>query len=122
MHCRVPIAKRTTGAISVRSGLLSRRGGDVRSSRSSRVVICATQRSTKPPSMQPSATELESLERLSTIVPDTLLLREVSTLGKPKAASVSPRILASILASQGNFPVYEASLWEESTQTGVMAA
>jgi len=60
--------------------------------------------------MRPSATELESLERLSTIVPDTLLMREVSSLGQPKAASVTPRILSNILSSQASFPVYKNAI------------
>lgn len=78
--------------------------------RRQRNVVWAVQKSVKPPSMQPSATELESLERLSTVVPDTLLMREITSLGKPKAASVTPRILSSILSNPSSFPVYKVEL------------
>eukprot|EP00210_Caulerpa_lentillifera_P002460 g2358.t1 len=83
-----------------------RRGGLSIETRS-RVVRCRAQRSTKPPSMRPSATELESLERLSTVVPDTILQKEVSLLDKPKAATVSAGVLISILNSQTSFPEYK---------------
>lgn len=61
----------------------------------------------KPPSMKPSATELESLEEMSTVVPDTLILEEVSEVEKPKAATVSPGVLAGILSSPSGLRPYK---------------
>lgn len=65
--------------------------------------------------MRPSATELESLERLSMVVPDTWLMKEESELCKPKAASVTPRLLSNLLSSQGSFPVYKVGGSREFT-------
>lgn len=57
--------------------------------------------------MRPSATELESLERLSTVVPDTILMKDVTLLDQPKAATVSAWVLTSILNTQTSFPEYK---------------
>lgn len=57
--------------------------------------------------MKPSATELESLEEMSIVVPDTLILEETSEVEKPKAATVSPGVLGGILSSPSGLRQYK---------------
>ncbi|GMH35833.1 hypothetical protein BSKO_03701 [Bryopsis sp. KO-2023] len=84
-----------------------------RSGRCARSRVVAT--AAKPPSMQPSATELESLEELSIVVPDTLILEETSPVGTPKAATVTPNVLAGILSSPSGMRQYKNAVENAKT-------
>lgn len=61
----------------------------------------------KPPSMRPSATELEALEEMSIVIPDTLILEELSEIEPPKAATVGFGVLSKILSSPGGLREYK---------------
>lgn len=50
-----------------------------------------------PPSQQTGANELQALERLSVVVPDTVLMKEIDSLEDPKAATVSSAVLNGLL-------------------------
>lgn len=63
----------------------------------------------KPPSMRPSATELEALEEMSIVVPDTLILEETSEIEAPKAATVGFGVLSKVLSSPGGLREYKVS-------------
>lgn len=55
-----------------------------------------------PPSRATGSSELQALERLSVVVPDTMLMKEIQTLEAPKAATVSCGVLNGLLQAPGS--------------------
>eukprot|EP00803_Ostreobium_quekettii_P007934 evm.model.scf_3304.1 EVM.evm.TU.scf_3304.1 scf_3304:10-2913(-) len=90
---------------------VQRRGWRPRSERCVRVqAVDSAKKGSKPPSMQSSATELEALEAISIVVPDTWIMEETSLLEKPKAATVSPNVLAGILNNPAGLRPYKNAI------------
>ena len=72
-------------------------------------VVCAAAPRTeyKSPSSRVAATELEYLERYTTVVPDTLLLQDIEKIEAPKAATVSSAVLSGILRNPAGLQEYK---------------
>jgi hypothetical protein len=73
------------------------------------LVVCAAAPRTeyKSPSSRVAATELEYLERFTTVVPDTLLLQDIEKIEAPKAATVSSAVLSGILRNPAGLQEYK---------------